>query len=269
MPSVAQTLLVSCFVGAHAAFNCTLYASTCSGVTGYEAYGHCASTVASNDMTCRETHLGLAAQSGGAATHCPHAQPTATGPCASAASGMLKAFNCSVFAATCSGVAGYQVYSNCASTVANNGANGMACRTRHLDLAVVSGGAATHCPHAQFAATGPCASETLKTFDCALYASTCSSVTGYSAYADCAATVAANAAGMQCRIQHLALAAVSGGAAAHCPHAQPIATGPCASYTLTGVSSTSASGTGTSTSSAAIQSFSGLCLLAFMSVILQ
>jgi hypothetical protein len=77
-------------------------------------------------------------------------------------------------------------------------------------------------------------------------------LTGYSAYADCAGTVAANPTGMQCRIEHLtnciinyttADAAVggmmqvcryaeAGGAEIHCRHAQPIATGPCASESL-------------------------------------
>jgi len=278
MPSIAQTVLLSCLVGAHAAFNCTLYASTCSGVTGYEAYGDCASTVASNNMTCRETHLALAAKAGGAATHCPHAQPSATGPCATAPGGKLKAFNCTLFASTCSGKA--TSYTDCANTVANNNANHMACRTRHLELAAASGGAATHCPHAQFAAAAPCATEKLKTFDCALYVSTCSGVTGYKAYSDCAATVTANSAGMQCRIQHLTLAAKSGGAATHCPHAQPNATGPCASYTLTaattttsgttGATTTGTSATGTSlVSSTAMNSLSGLCLMALMGATLQ
>jgi len=279
MPSISQTVLLSCLVGAHAAFNCTLYASTCSNVTGYEAYGDCASTVASNNMTCRETHLALAAAADGAVNHCPHAQPSATGPCATAAGGKLKAFNCSLFASTCSGTTGYKAYTDCTNTVANNDANHMACRTTHLELAAASGGAAKHCPHAQFAAAAPCASEKLKTFECALYVSTCSGVTGYKAYSDCAATVTANSAGMQCRIQHLALAAKSGGAAKHCPHAQPDATGPCASYTLTaptttganatGAPATGASKTGALVSSTAMNSLSGLCLMALMGATLQ
>jgi hypothetical protein len=138
-------------------FDCSLYASTCSGVSEYEAYQNCAATVAvnnANDMACRIQHLHLAVSN--AATHCPHAQPNAAAPCNNE---MLKTFDCSLYASTCSGVSGYEAYSDCQGTVSANGANGMACRIQHLQLAVSN--AATHCPHAQPNATGPCSSETL------------------------------------------------------------------------------------------------------------
>jgi len=229
-----------CFVvgaqaAAHGAFDCALYASTCKGVTGYEAYKDCASTVSGNafnatGMSCRKTHLALAAASGGAALHCPHAQPAAAAPCAAE---KLKTFDCALYASTCKGVAGYQAYSNCESTVGMNNANDMACRIYHLGAAAAKDGAAVHCAHAAPDAAKPCDGEKLKPFDCALYASTCKGVTGYEAYGDCANTIAANGAnGMSCRTHHLALAAKADGAALHCPHAQFNAKGPCASQTL-------------------------------------
>jgi len=141
-------------------FDCSLYASTCSGVSGYEAYQNCAATVAvnnANDMACRTQHLMLAATD--ANTHCPHAQPNQPNPAAPCSNEMLKTFDCSLYASTCSGVSGYEAYSDCQGTVSANGANGMACRIQHLQLAVSN--AATHCPHAQPNATGPCSSETL------------------------------------------------------------------------------------------------------------
>ena len=69
----------------------------------------------------------------------------------------------------------------------------MSCRTYHLGVAATTD-AATHCPHAQEAADAPCAEETLvaTTFDCDLYTSTCVTPGITPAYADCAATVAAN-----------------------------------------------------------------------------
>jgi len=112
-----------------------------------------------NAMACRINHLALAAASGGAAAHCAHAAPDAVAPCNTE---MLKAFNCTLYSSTCSGISGYQAYSDCTGTVSANGANGMACRTQHLSLAAVASGAATHCPHAQSNATGPCASQSLK-----------------------------------------------------------------------------------------------------------
>ena len=73
-------------------------------------------------------------------------------------------------------------------------------------------GAATQCPHAAPDAAAPCDMEILTGFDCALYASTCGGVTGYQAYADRASTVLANGANdMECRTQHLSLAAGFGG----------------------------------------------------------
>jgi hypothetical protein len=138
-------------------FNCSLYESTCSGVSGYEAYQNCAATVGvndANDMACRIQHLALAGTN--AALHCPHAQPNAQAPCNNEA---LKTFDCSLYESTCSGVSGYEAYSDCPGTVAANGANGMACRIQHLQLAVSD--AATHCPHAAPNATAPCNTETL------------------------------------------------------------------------------------------------------------
>ena len=90
------------------------------------------------------------------------------------------------------GVAAYKAYSNRASTVSANDANAMSCRVQHLAAAAVTGGADTHCPHAQPTAAGPCATEMLKTFDCTLYETTCKDITGYEAYSDCAITVALN-----------------------------------------------------------------------------
>jgi uncharacterized surface protein with fasciclin (FAS1) repeats len=67
-------------------------------------------------------------------------------------------------------------------------------------------------------------------FPCSLYQSTCSGLSNYAAYSDCAATVAANPGGMQCRTEHLYFALSN--AEVHCPHAQPSATGPCESEAL-------------------------------------
>jgi hypothetical protein len=241
MGSWVNLVLVLAFTSGHASaanFDCALYVSTCSGVSGYQAYSNCAATAIANGnagMSCRKQHLALAA-AGGAndpATHCPHAQPVATGPCAN--ENVTAVFNCAQYVSTCSGVAGYQAYQDCAIQVQQNAAT-MTCRIQHLALAAAGGAndPATHCPHAQPVATGPCASETLKTFDCSLYATTCSGLSGYEAYADCAGTVAANSNKMTCRIQHLDLAANGGNnsAATHCPHAKPSAVGPCASETL-------------------------------------
>jgi len=206
-------------------FDCALYAKTCKGIS--PQYGNCASTVAVNDansMACRIQHLALAAKSGGAAVHCAHAAPDATTPCDGE---KLKAFDCVLYASTCK-TAG-KAYGDCANTVGANGANGMACRIQHLDLAAKKDGAAMHCPHAQFDAEAPCAGEKLKTFDCAVYAKTCKDVAGYEDYVDCAGVVAINWGGMQCRINHLGLATASAAAAAiHCKHAAPKAEAPCA-----------------------------------------
>jgi len=236
MSSVAKIVFVSCLVGA-AAFNCTLYAATCSGVANYQAYQNCAATVAratATSMTCRTEHLALAAGSGAlAVTHCPHAAPTAAAPC-NKSDDELTTFMCTLYEDTCKGETNYEAYKMCASTVAVNDANSMACRINHLMLAATTGGFALHCPHAAPTAAAPCDTEMLKGFDCALYASTCSGVANYSAYANCAGTVTANGAnGMACRIEHLAAAAASGGAALHCPHAAPAATGPCATENIT------------------------------------
>eukprot|EP00930_Biecheleria_cincta_P027421 TRINITY_DN1926_c0_g1_i1.p1 TRINITY_DN1926_c0_g1~~TRINITY_DN1926_c0_g1_i1.p1 ORF type:complete len:234 (-),score=38.19 TRINITY_DN1926_c0_g1_i1:220-921(-) len=133
-------------------------------------------------------------------------------------------FDCANYITLCSSIAGYEAYKDCAATIAVNNATDMACRITHLGKAATD--AATHCPHAAPTAAAPCNTEMLKTFDCAAYVSRCSSITGYQAYPDCAATVAANGAnGMACRIQHLGKAATD--AATHCPHAAPNATGPC------------------------------------------
>ncbi|CAE8633397.1 unnamed protein product [Polarella glacialis] len=110
------------------------------------------------------------------------------------------AFNCSLYASTCSGTTGYTAYSSCSDTVAAN-LGGMACRIYHLGVAAMAGNATEHCPHAAQDATGPCATEVLKSFDCSLYASTCSGTTGYTAYSGCSDTVAANPMGMACRNQ--------------------------------------------------------------------
>ena len=71
----------------------------------------------------------------------------------------------------------------------------MSCRKTHLNNA--QSDAAVHCPHAAEAATGPCATELLipvvaPNFDCDLYKTTCVDTSITPAYADCAATVAAN-----------------------------------------------------------------------------
>ncbi|CAE8673902.1 unnamed protein product, partial [Polarella glacialis] len=54
---------------------------------------------------------------------------------------------------------------------------GMAFRTYHLGVAAMAGNAATHCPYAAQDATGPCATEVLKSVNCSLYASLCSGAT--------------------------------------------------------------------------------------------
>ncbi|CAE8596288.1 unnamed protein product [Polarella glacialis] len=94
---------------------------------------------------------------------------------------------------------------------------GMACRIYHLGVAAMAGNATEHCPHAAPDATGPCATEVLKSFNCSLYASTRSGTTGYTAYSGCSDTVAANPLGMACRTYHLGVAAMAGNAAEHCP----------------------------------------------------
>jgi len=266
-------------VGAHAAFDCTSYAATCSDTTGYEAYTDCDNTAAANDMTCRESKLASAVQGNGAAVNCALAAPTST-KCSA-----IEPFDCTLYASTCSGVTDYEAYKMCDSTVAVNDAQHMACRINHLRLAAVSGGSKEHCPHAAPTAGAPCNTEMLKTFDCDLYVSTCSSVSDYSAYSNCAGTVAANSANsMACRIQHLQLAAVSGGAATHCKHAAPAAAAPCDTENITlalalevapttenktdntTAASTTAASTGT-VSSAIMQVSSGLGLVAALSVI--
>ncbi|CAE8597205.1 unnamed protein product [Polarella glacialis] len=141
---LATLILALCLSWASAAFNCSLYASTCSGTTGYTAYSSCSDTVAANlgGMACRIYHLGVAAMAGNATEHCPHAAQDATGPCATE---VLKSFNCSLYASTCSGTTGYTAYSGCSDTVAANPL-GMACRTYHLGVAAMAGNAAEHCP---------------------------------------------------------------------------------------------------------------------------
>jgi hypothetical protein len=145
---------------------------------------------------------------------------------------MNAQFDCSTYESTCSGIAGYEAYQNCAATIAVNDASAMACRIEHLAYAALApSNATTHCPHAAPNAAVPCATEMLATFDCAAYVSRCSGETGYEAYPDCAATVAANDANaMACRIQHLAAAASN--ATLHCPHAAPNAAAPCATEML-------------------------------------
>ena len=72
-------------------------------------------------------------------------------------------FDCAAYVSTCKDTANYKAYGDCAATVAAN-EDGMTCRTTHLGLASADADAATiHCPHAQEAATGPCATETLVT----------------------------------------------------------------------------------------------------------
>ncbi|CAE8633398.1 unnamed protein product [Polarella glacialis] len=125
----------------------------------------------------------------------PHAAQEATGFCATE---VLKSFDCSLYASTCSGTTGYKAYSGCSDTVAAN-PMGMACRIYHLGVAAMAGNATEHCPHAAPDATGPCATEVLKSFNCSLYASTRSGTTGYTAYSGCLDTVAANPLGMEHR----------------------------------------------------------------------
>ncbi|CAE8629049.1 unnamed protein product, partial [Polarella glacialis] len=144
---------------------------------------------------------------------------------------VLKSFNCGHYASTCSATIGYMAYSCCSDTVATNPL-GMVCRTYHLGVAAMAGNAATHCLHAAQDATGPCATEVLKSFNCSLYSSTCSGTTGYMAYSGCSDTVAANPLGMVCRTYHLGVAAMAGNATTHCPHAAQDATGPFAAEVL-------------------------------------
>ncbi|CAE8630741.1 unnamed protein product [Polarella glacialis] len=226
---LATLIMALCLSWASAAFNCSLYASTCSGTPGYTAYSDCSDTVAANpNMTCRAYHLGVAATADNAIEHCPHAAQDATGPCVNET---LKSFNCSLYASTCSGTPGYKAYTGCSDTVKANPL-GMVCRTYHLGVAATGGNADTHCPHAAQDATGPCATETLKSFNCSLYASTCSATAGYKAYTGCSDTVKANPLGMVCRTYHLGVAATADNAETHCPHAAQDATGPCATETL-------------------------------------
>jgi len=266
-PTTSTNQSIPCASEILEVFDCDLYATTCSGVAGYEAYPSCKTGTIlmndANDMACRIKHLELAKSA--AATHCPHAAPNAAAaaPCAAE---MLKKFDCDLYETTCSGVAGYQAYTNCASTMAVNTAAGMACRTYHLSLAAMSGGAETHCAHAQFGATVPCAAETLKAFDCAVYASTCSNVTTYVAYSDCAATVAANPGGMQCRIQHLQLAAAD--ADKHCIHAAEQVSDACTSELLVSNTTMPTTGGGAMVSFAAMPGLSGLCLFALLNAML-
>ncbi|CAE8630955.1 unnamed protein product [Polarella glacialis] len=90
-------------------------------------------------------------------THCPHAAQEPTGPCATE---VLKCFNCSLYASTCSETSGYTAYSSCSETVAAN-PMGMACRIYHLGVAAMACNAETHCPHATQDAESPCATKVL------------------------------------------------------------------------------------------------------------
>eukprot|EP00930_Biecheleria_cincta_P000762 TRINITY_DN10182_c0_g3_i1.p1 TRINITY_DN10182_c0_g3~~TRINITY_DN10182_c0_g3_i1.p1 ORF type:complete len:158 (+),score=15.58 TRINITY_DN10182_c0_g3_i1:79-552(+) len=68
-------------------FDCARYTVQCVDTSLTPQYADCAATVAANPsgMTCRIEHLGRITD-GDSATqtqHCPHAQETATGPCAS------------------------------------------------------------------------------------------------------------------------------------------------------------------------------------------
>jgi len=252
-PHAAPDATAPCAVEKLKAFDCSLYTSTCSGVAGYQAYSNCASTVAVNGvngMACRIQHLAAATKDAAAALlHCPHAAPDATAPCAAE---KLKAFDCALYASTCKDATGYEAYNDCANTILANGANGMACRTHHLAMVAKPNASKMHCSHLQFNAKGPCASQTLKTFDGALYTKTCQNVTNYTAYVNVAGVVAANMGGMQCRIYHLSVAATSvANAAIHCKHAAPKAEAPCATETLK--AATAATGTGAASTSAGFE----------------
>jgi len=68
-------------------FDCARYTAQCVDTSVTPEYANCAATVAANPsgMTCRIEHLGRITD-GDSATqtqHCPHAQETARGPCAS------------------------------------------------------------------------------------------------------------------------------------------------------------------------------------------
>jgi hypothetical protein len=214
---LATLILALCLSWASAAFNCSLYASTCSGTTGYTACSSCSDTVAANlgGMACRIYQLDIAAMAGNATEHCPHAAQDATGDCATE---VLKSFDCSFYVSKCSRTTGYTAYSRCSGTVAAN-PMGMACCIYHLGVAAMAGNATDHCPHAAQDAMGPCATEVLKSVNCNLYASTCSGTTGYTAYSGCSDTVAANPLGMACRTYHLGVAAMAGNAEHKTPRA--------------------------------------------------
>jgi len=109
-------------------------------------------------------------------------------------------------------------------------------------------------------------------YDCALYTTTCSGQSNFQLWNatnyTCAQWVTANAATLgantgygttaygSCREDHLARAQTN--AAQHCPHAQRVATGPCASETLTTPTITTSSTPTNTTSSAAHVQWTGV-----------
>eukprot|EP00930_Biecheleria_cincta_P000761 TRINITY_DN10182_c0_g1_i4.p1 TRINITY_DN10182_c0_g1~~TRINITY_DN10182_c0_g1_i4.p1 ORF type:complete len:660 (+),score=51.41 TRINITY_DN10182_c0_g1_i4:99-2078(+) len=186
-PSIAPSPTPSPVSSATTSFDCARYTAQCVDTSVTPQYADCAATVAANPsgMTCRIEHLGRITD-GDSATqtqHCPHAQETATGPCASenplASSSpsptpaplqsptplpspvsSTPSFDCARYTAQCVDTSVTPQYADCAATVAAN-PSGMTCRIEHLGL-ITDGDSASqtqHCPHAQETATGPCASE--------------------------------------------------------------------------------------------------------------
>ena len=109
--SLSIFLVLGALIAAQAAFDCTLYETTCVTTNITAAYTDCAGTVAANTnnvtksmdddhdhdhdhdhgntttisvypMECREEHLSRAtADNASALVHCPHAAEEAVGPC--------------------------------------------------------------------------------------------------------------------------------------------------------------------------------------------
>ena len=126
------------------------------------------STEASDTLSCRMYHLGLAQKSPDAATiHCPHASSRGGDVCVNPPPPPPSQF-CANYQTTCSGVspARSNQYVDCATSTAamapgvpgsNAAGNTLSCREYHLGIAMSSSDAAQiHCPHASLSGGGVC-----------------------------------------------------------------------------------------------------------------
>ena len=85
----------------------------------------------------------MSGEANAATIHCPHAQPTAEGPCATENPLKPDRYSCDAYRDRCVTPGHTPAWADCEGSVAANGNAGMKCRIYHLKLAATD--AANHC----------------------------------------------------------------------------------------------------------------------------